>query len=269
MRLHAVAIAAILSVGMAAALSVSSPTAVRAATCAAFVHRAEVVVEHDDGQVVRACVGFDEATISGEDLLARSGIDYGTVSYGGGLGDAICRVDGQPQSYPPTCFSDSSPYWAIFVSHIGSSWQVSSQGASSIHLSDGDAEGFRYDPQGGAPASPAHPESPCQPPSPTVTPLPPAPSHGPGSLAVSTPSAASHSSAAGSPAAHVPVTPSSPTGAVAAVTITRSGGTTASVTRPGADETSLTGWLLASALGGGLTGMLILQLLRRRPGSST
>ncbi len=130
-----------------------------------------LVVEHGDGRLLVECVAFSGPAISGSDVLRLSGIEAATTGYAG-LGQAVCQLDGEPATYPPGCFTDSGPYWALFVARAGGAWTVSSLGISSQTFRDGDAEGFRYDPQTGAPAPPAAAGR-CPPaPLPTVRPSP-------------------------------------------------------------------------------------------------
>ncbi len=57
-------------------------------------HRAGLVVRHGDGRVVTRCVTFSEESISGVELLRRSGLAATFAAYGG-LGYGVCVIDGQ------------------------------------------------------------------------------------------------------------------------------------------------------------------------------
>jgi hypothetical protein len=129
-----------------------------ASPCAAATYSSHVtlVVEHGDGGIIGLCIGFDGSSITGEEILQASGLEYATAGYGA-LGDAVCQIDDEPAAYD-TCLPSSGPYWMIFVARGGGWWQVADRGISTETFSSGDAEGFRYDPQDGpdpAPASPA------------------------------------------------------------------------------------------------------------------
>jgi hypothetical protein len=118
-----------------------------AATCAAASgDRVAVVVQHANGTTLSRCVSFAGASITGEQALAASGIEAGTLP-SGGFGVAVCQLDGEPASYPPSCWTGTSPFWAMFIARGGGSWQYSSVGVSSLVLHDGDALGFRYQSQ--------------------------------------------------------------------------------------------------------------------------
>ncbi|HEX9045016.1 MAG TPA: hypothetical protein VF802_08330 [Candidatus Limnocylindrales bacterium] len=153
---------------LAAPIAGGAPLGVVRDCVGAGTNHAAVVVEHGDGRVVRACVAFASAAISGTDLLRLSGIEYATSSYAG-LGDAVCQLDGEPATYPAGCWSASSPYWVLFVARVGGSWAVAPVGMSSLSFGDGDAEGFRYQPQAGAAQAPQSPAR-CPSPSPTAPP---------------------------------------------------------------------------------------------------
>jgi hypothetical protein len=157
---------ALLSLVSLPALSVVATTLSRDApflpvcASAAWTHHVALVVEHGDGAVVRLCVGFDSSSISGEDILRASGVEFATANFGS-LGDAVCQIDGEPSTYPPSCFSSSSPYWVLFVSRGGSGWGAADHGVSNEQFSDGDAQGFRYDPQSGSPSPPVSAAGTC------------------------------------------------------------------------------------------------------------
>ena len=124
---------------------------------ASTAHHAALVVEHSAGgghgagPVITVCVAFTEDSITGAQLLDRSGVQYGS----GYSGQAVCQVDHEPAQYPPSCLTASAPYWAMFVSRGGGSWVYSSTGFSSQTFRDGDAEGFRYEGQGDKTCPPA------------------------------------------------------------------------------------------------------------------
>lgn len=206
MRLRGLVLAASLAVGAPLAGG-GHPSLAPVACAAAGAHHAALVVQHGDGQVLRYCVGFDGPSVTGEQLLqtanAEDRLEYATASYGGSLGDGVCQIDYEPQSYPPSCFSSGSPYWMVFVARVGSGWSGSSLGISNQRFADGDAEGLRY-------VSPSDPEPPASangvcsgsapapgvaPPPPPRQPAGPAP-HPPGALPSS---GAASGSASGSP----------------------------------------------------------------------
>lgn len=140
--------------GAAFAVAPAVPGAPTGCAFAAGAHHVALVAQHSSGAAVRVCVGFDGDSVTGDQVLQLSGVAYQEASYGGGLGRAVCQLDGEPASYPPGCWTSSSPYWAMYVSRGGGGWAGSSLGVSSQVFRDGDGLGFRYVPQS-APAPPS------------------------------------------------------------------------------------------------------------------
>jgi hypothetical protein len=112
-----------------------------------------VVIQHGNGATVFRCVAFAGASLTGEQVLKQSAIKYETVSFGG-IGLAVCQVDGEPAEFPPSCWTTTSPFWTLFVARKGGSWTPSNLGISAQVLRDGDSEGLRYEAQA-APVAPA------------------------------------------------------------------------------------------------------------------
>jgi hypothetical protein len=134
------------------AVAAFAPGSPLAATCAgAGPNHAALVVEHADGSVVTRCVAFDSGSITGEQLLDTSGLEWSSQTFGG-YGRAVCALDSEPAHYANCPGGDS--YWAVFDSSGGGKWQLSAVGISTLKLADGDAEGFRYVPSSGDPAPP-------------------------------------------------------------------------------------------------------------------
>ena len=131
---------------------------------------AALVVEHGSGSTFQRCVAFSSATITGDQLLELSGIEVATATLGG-FGQAVCQIDNEPADFSACLPPSPDPYWVLFVSRGGGPWTESNLGISSQTFADGDAEGFRYDPQTGTAAPPPVP-TPCSSPTfrPTATP---------------------------------------------------------------------------------------------------
>ncbi len=264
-RLLAVAAAAL----ALAAAAATTPGGAAHPKCveAAGEHHVAIVVEHGTGATLTRCVPFTADSITAQQAMDLSGIEYQTASYGGGLGAAVCQIDYEPETYPPGCWTSTSPYWAMFVSRAGGGWAVSQRGLSSQTLQDGDALGWHYVPQsgsgGGPPPSPAGvcaqqaaPPPVTAPPPAAAGPQPPAPAPetGPGAAQPSAGTPAPPGTAA-TPEVVGSVPSDSPSGKpVPAPAVRRS--------RP-ADTVDL-GILTASLGGGALLGLLVLQLIAVR-----
>ena len=246
-----------------------------AQSCAAATYTSHVtlVVEHGDTRVVGLCIGFDGPTITGEQILQASGLEYATQSYGS-LGDAVCQIDSEPASYG-SCLPSSGSYWAMFVSRGGGGWQNADRGISTETFGDGDAEGFRYDSQSGALPPPASPAGICARalatptaapalPPPTAAGAPP-PAQGAGA---GTGGSDPNTSASPAGSASQPAAPAS-SAASPEPSVIRPAGSQGGVATVGTHAARPTGGpdagLIAAVAGiAALTGLLVVRLLLRR-----
>jgi hypothetical protein len=250
----------LLAVGIGATSSVARlGPAAPLCTEASTLYRVALVVEHGDGQAIRRCVGFDTSTATALAVLDASGLEVGTSSYGV-LGSAICQIDSEPASYPPGCFTGSGSYWVLFVSRAGGAWLNSPIGVSNLSVGDGDAVGFRYDPQAGADPPPPSPAGTCpvMTPPPARTPTPPARATPPAPVsssrpAVAAPGAATHSAT---------VAPTA--GVLGLATPGPSARAIASLRGTGDPSGINPGLLLAAVGAGALAGLLMVGSIRRR-----
>ena len=236
--------------------------------CAAATYSSHVtlVVEHGDARVVGLCIGFNGSSITGEQIIQASGLEYATQSYGS-LGDAVCQLDSEPTTYG-ACLPASGSYWAMFVSRGGGAWQNADRGISTETFSDGDAEGFRYDSQSGSEPPPASPAGICARALATPSALPaapptsaggPPPAQGAPAGAGSTAPAGNTSQAATPSAAAASLEPSviRPAGS--------HGGVATVGRRPARPASGPDAALLAAGAGiAALAGLLVVRLLRRR-----
>jgi hypothetical protein len=116
-------------------------------------NRAGLVVRYGDGRVEEMCVFFDEPTISGLELLERSGVTF--VAERSSLGSAICKIDGQGCDYPSEdCFCEYPNFWGYWARDEGDAvWNFSDTGASDREIESGSMDGWSWGPNG-APAPP-------------------------------------------------------------------------------------------------------------------
>lgn len=109
------------------------------------LHHAALVVDFGDGRVLVRVVPFAEETISGVDLLRRSGLDVAIMENLGG-GAALCAVEGvgcppTPQDCFCQCRGGTCRYWSYF--HLqGGAWTYAGTGAAGRALRDGDVDGW-------------------------------------------------------------------------------------------------------------------------------
>jgi hypothetical protein len=279
MRRLAPTLALAASIAVFASLAPGSPAT--SACAAAGPNHAAVIVEHGDGSVVTRCVAFEPNQVTGEQLLNASGISWSGQTFGG-FGDAVCAVDGEPAGYTSCPGKDS--YWAVFVARGNGAWQLANVGISTLTVSDGDAEGFRYVPSSGVPAAPPRPTGVCAVlASPVATPAPAAtPAAGATSTATAvvaaTPQGTASSGDTGATASAFAGTPASLDPALAAVPgSTGSAGpgtpvpygpgqnaaTAPGPTPPPGSGVDL-GLLAAAVAGGGLGGLAMVRMLAAR-----
>lgn len=149
-------------------------------------NRAGIVVKFSDGRVQTSCVSFQTESISGLDLLQRTGLDVIAQSSGGSA--AVCKIGGDGCAFPAEpCFckfggGQQGQYWAYWRLN-GDAWRYSAQGASSVRVTNGDVDGWAWGAgnvqSGAAPPvttfdqiCPAAPVQPTTPPEPTAVPAP-------------------------------------------------------------------------------------------------
>ena len=119
-------------------------------------HHAYLVVQHLSGSTLQGCVGFDGAEINGDDLMARSKIQYQTQTFAG-IGKAVCQVDNEPAQFTE-CFPKDKPYWALVISTGGAAWADAQVGYDKTSLKDGDALGWQYRQANASPPPPPLPK---------------------------------------------------------------------------------------------------------------
>ncbi len=116
---------------------------------------AGLVVRHGDGRVVYRYVQFSESSISGLELLKRSGLSVVSAPYPG-LGEAVCAIDGEGcPAEDCFCKSYGSPsfYWNYYYIGGSGQWVRSNVGAASRRVSDGGVDGWSW--TSGPPGLPA------------------------------------------------------------------------------------------------------------------
>lgn len=165
-----------------------------AQTLGQTTNRAGIVVKFSDGRVQTSCVSFQTESISGLDLLQRTGLDVIAQSSGGSA--AVCKIGGDGCAFPAEpCFckfggGQQGQYWAYWRLN-GDGWRYSAQGASGVRVTNGDVDGWAWgtgNVQSGAappvttfdqicPAAPVQATTPIEPtavptPKPTAVPAP-------------------------------------------------------------------------------------------------
>ncbi len=117
-------------------------------------HHAGLVVQFADGGTRQYCVAFAEESITGLDLLLKSGLDVKVESYGS-MGALVCKIGADGCDFPAqpcACLSygPGGVYWSY--SHLkDGAWKVATQGAAGYKIRDGDVDGWAWS-SGKAPA---------------------------------------------------------------------------------------------------------------------
>ncbi|MEZ4520342.1 MAG: hypothetical protein R3A46_01685 [Thermomicrobiales bacterium] len=106
---------------------------------------AGLVVRHGDGTLVFVYVEFEGETISGEELLLRSGLDFVVTPFSG-LGTGVCAINGEGCP-ADNCYCESygnpAVYWQYFSRSSGG-WDSQLRGPSTRQLADGDIDGWSW-----------------------------------------------------------------------------------------------------------------------------
>lgn len=107
------------------------------------VNVAGLLIDYGDGRVSYVVTPFTEESISGIELLERSGLHLLTIDMGG-IGAAVCEIEdvGCDVSACRTRMCQTgdpdSPFWRHMVSGDDDTWRFSTRGASATVVEDGD-----------------------------------------------------------------------------------------------------------------------------------
>ncbi|HET9492841.1 MAG TPA: hypothetical protein VFR15_01270 [Chloroflexia bacterium] len=184
------------------ALGVSGAGAAGPARAGQAENLAGLIVQFTESDVRTYCLAFEGESISGLDLLLKSGLDLKVEAFGA-MGAQVCKIDATGCDYPgePCVCQSYGPggvYWSYHHLREGT-WRTSIVGASSYTVRPGEVEGWAW--SGGAPPAQTYSfeqlcpaeqppaPTPTQPPPPsaTATPVPVAPSATPPPPATPTP----------------------------------------------------------------------------------
>lgn len=104
-------------------------------------HQAGLAVFPGDGNVYTACVSFTEDTITGFDLLQRSGLKI-EIATNPSQGTAVCSIEGVgcPSN---DCFCNMPDYWS-FWQYIDVGWAYSAVGSDQSPVIDGDVNAWSW-----------------------------------------------------------------------------------------------------------------------------
>lgn len=105
----------------------------------AKARRAGLVVFAADKELRRACVSFDDAKITGTDLLDRSGSEV--ISQRFAFGNAICSIDGTGCG-SSDCLTCEESFWGYWTLEPGGDWIKSEVGADVRTVADGSVDAW-------------------------------------------------------------------------------------------------------------------------------
>jgi hypothetical protein len=148
--------AAFLAAAVAALVFVVPPPAGEALPCAgvraaAGTSRAGLVVQFGDGKVMRYCVSFSEESITGYELLRRTGLPLVYQDYGAGS-VAMCKIGDEGCEYPrEQCFcrcrntQTGCRFWGYYtIDRATGKWRLSEKGSGVRDMRNGDIDGWRW-----------------------------------------------------------------------------------------------------------------------------
>lgn len=115
-------------------------------------NRAGLVVQFGDGSTLTRCVSFNEQSISGYDVLERSGFSV-ISAFDPSMGALVCKIENDGCSVN-NCLCENPPdYWAYW--HLdGNSWVYSPAGVSAYMVQNGGVEGWSWGPGNPPPVIP-------------------------------------------------------------------------------------------------------------------
>jgi hypothetical protein len=110
------------------------------------LHRAGLVVRFGNGSVTTHCVTFSEPSLTGVELLARSGLSI-VVDLNSSIGAGVCKIGPEGCDRGKSCFCQCEgslcAYWQYFHWQNGA-WKYSNVGAGSYQVADGAVEGWAW-----------------------------------------------------------------------------------------------------------------------------
>jgi hypothetical protein len=108
---------------------------------------AGLIVVFGDGRVEQRCVGFAEASISGYELLRRSGLPLSVEA--GAIGPTVCKIGGDGCGFPQEacfcrCMGSPCVYWSYWRLQTDGDWYYQALGAGNTEVRNGDVQGWHW-----------------------------------------------------------------------------------------------------------------------------
>jgi hypothetical protein len=133
-----------------ALLLLGAPLGVTPADAQEPVEYSGIVIRPGDGTVTYVYVPLEDS-VSGIELLRRSGVSLLTVGFGG-LGDGVCQIEETGCDVGPCrtrlCQTGDreSPYWRYFQRDDSGNWVASPLGGSVTKIEPGEVDGWSWTP---------------------------------------------------------------------------------------------------------------------------
>ncbi|MCA1834087.1 MAG: hypothetical protein ABR548_11960 [Actinomycetota bacterium] len=113
--------------------------------------RAGLLVEYPNSETQFYCVSFSGRSITGLELLRKTGVALAYQDFGGG-NVTVCSIGGRGCPYPKTpCFcqcatgAKTCTFWGYYkISHGTNTWQFSQEGAGVSVVRNGEINGWRW-----------------------------------------------------------------------------------------------------------------------------
>ena len=103
---------------------------------------AALVIDHSDGRRVIKTVEFFGETMTGLQLLQRSGLSLVTIDSAWGVG--LCTIDGEGQP-ADQCYGDPlGRFWLFNILPLSSKWECAPYGVSDSIVRNGDIHGYMF-----------------------------------------------------------------------------------------------------------------------------
>jgi hypothetical protein len=111
--------------------------------------RAALVVDRGDGEPIVRCVELSGPSISGIELLERSGLEL-SYDVTGSMGTMVCGIAGTGCDFPREACLCGCPgegdcrYWSLWTGAPGRRWERAESGAGAAIVTDGTVQGWRF-----------------------------------------------------------------------------------------------------------------------------
>lgn len=108
---------------------------------------AGLLIDYGDGRRSYAVVPFEESSVSGIDMLERSGLTLVTIPFGG-LGEGVCSIEatgcdvGDCRTRLCQSADRESPFWQYLRQKDDGAWAPAAAGATQARVEDGDVDAW-------------------------------------------------------------------------------------------------------------------------------